>query len=66
MPEAVQWYGKALELDPMRAVAYLNLGDAYFQMEKKGEAAKAYEKYLSMQPNSSRAAELKEKIDAAR
>ena len=64
--EAEQWYSKTIELDPKRAVAFLNLGDAYYRTDKKAEAAKAYEKFLALQRGASRAAELKQRIAAAR
>jgi Flp pilus assembly protein TadD len=37
---------KAIALDPMRAVAYLNLGAACAKLQRGGEAKQAYEKYL--------------------
>jgi tetratricopeptide (TPR) repeat protein len=49
-------------LDPNRAIAYLNLGDAYLQLGKKSEAKQAYEKYLQLQPNSKAAASVQEKV----
>ena len=49
-------------LDPNRAIAYLNLGDAYLQVGKKSEARQAYEKYLQLQPNSKAAAGVQEKL----
>jgi len=36
--EAIEWFEKTIALDPNRAIAYLNLGDAYFQVGKKSEA----------------------------
>jgi len=53
---------ETIALDPHRAIAYLNLGDAYLQMGKKSEAKKAYEKYLELQPNSKVAPGVQEKI----
>jgi hypothetical protein len=29
LPDAITWYEKTLVLDPMRALAHANLGDAY-------------------------------------
>jgi Flp pilus assembly protein TadD len=49
-------------LDPNRAIAYLNLGDAYLQLGKKSEARQAYEKYLQLQPNSKAAPSVQEKL----
>jgi tetratricopeptide (TPR) repeat protein len=49
-------------LDPNRAVAYLNLGDAYLQVGKKSEAKEAFQKYLELQPNSKAAPAVQEKL----
>ncbi len=59
---AVKWIQKSIALEPGRAVAYLNLGDAYLNLQKKAEAKTAYEKYLTLAPNSKRATDLREKI----
>jgi tetratricopeptide (TPR) repeat protein len=44
--EALQWYERALSLDPKRAVAYLNSGDAYMVLQRGDEARQAILKYL--------------------
>jgi len=49
-------------LDPNRAIAYLNLGDAYLQLGEKSEAKQAYQKYLQLQPNSKAAVGVQEKL----
>jgi peptidoglycan/xylan/chitin deacetylase (PgdA/CDA1 family)/uncharacterized caspase-like protein len=43
---------RAIEIDPYRAVAYLNLGDSYKELGRNEEAFTAYEKYLEMVPKS--------------
>jgi tetratricopeptide (TPR) repeat protein len=58
----VKWFQKTITLDPKRAVAYLNLGDAYLDQQKKSEAKDAYEKYLALSPTSKTAASVREKL----
>jgi Flp pilus assembly protein TadD len=60
----VEWYRKAIALDPSRAVAYLNLGDALSQLNRNAEARQAYEKYLDLAPSSKSAAYAHERINA--
>jgi predicted negative regulator of RcsB-dependent stress response len=44
------------------SIAYLNLGDAYLQLQKKPEAKAAYEKFLQLAPNSKSAPSVQEKL----
>lgn len=62
--DAVFWLKKAIEVDPKRAIAYLNLGDAYRELKNNAEARKAYLQYLELAPESSQAASVKKKIEA--
>jgi peptidoglycan/xylan/chitin deacetylase (PgdA/CDA1 family)/TolA-binding protein len=62
--EAVKWFLQTIALDPKRAVAYLNLGDAYRNMQKNSEARDAYEKFLTLSPNSKSAPDVREKIQS--
>jgi tetratricopeptide (TPR) repeat protein len=62
--EAVTWLDKAIEMDPKRAVAYLNLGDAYAKLNRYPEARQAYTKYLELAPASKAAPDVKKKLDA--
>jgi tetratricopeptide (TPR) repeat protein len=62
--DAVQWFQKAIGIDANRAVAYLNLGDAYAMLQRKQEARQAFEKYLELAPNGRSAASVKEKLRA--
>lgn len=76
--QAVAWLQKAVQADPKRAVAYLNLGDALLklsqphmtgdivepavQRQRELEAKSAYEKYLELAPGSKQAAEVRKRI----
>jgi len=62
--DSVAWLRKAIEADPGRAVAYLNLGDALVKLNRKAEARQAYTKYLELAPNSKSASEVKKKLEA--
>jgi tetratricopeptide (TPR) repeat protein len=59
---AVYWLQKTVQLDPKRAVAYLNLGDALAKLNRNPEARDAYKKYLELAPNSKAAPDVKEKL----
>jgi TPR repeat len=63
-PEAVVWLQKTIEIDPNRAVAYLNLGDALVKLNRNAEARQAYMKYLELAPDSKAAPDVKRKLDA--
>jgi len=60
--EAAKWFLQATAVDPKRAVAWLNLGDAYFNLQKKAEAKDAYGKFLALAPNSKSAPDVREKM----
>jgi len=60
--DAAKWFLQAIALDPKRAVAYLNLGDAYLNLQRKAEAKDAYEKFLTLSPNSKSAPDVREKL----
>jgi Tetratricopeptide repeat len=59
---SVDWLNMTIRLDPKRAVAYLNLGDALAKLNRNPEARDAYEKYLELAPNSKAAPDVKEKL----
>lgn len=61
---AVYWLQKTIVLDPTRAVAYLNLGDALAELNRNAEARQAYLKYLELAPDSKAAPDVKKKLDA--
>jgi tetratricopeptide (TPR) repeat protein len=60
--QAVQWYKKSIALDPKRAVAYVNLGDAYLNLQKNAEAKQAFESFLALSPNSKSAPYVQDKL----
>ena len=64
--EAVVWLEKAVPLDPKRAVAHLNLGDAYARTGKRDLARAAYEKNLALSPSAKASAEVRSKLEALR
>ncbi len=62
--ESVLWLEKTISIDPKRAVAYLNLGDAYAKLRRNAKARQAYTKYLELAPDSKSAPQVKKKLDA--
>jgi hypothetical protein len=64
---AIEWLGKAIQIDPKRAIAYLNRGDAFAKLDpddSSSMARKDYEKFLELAPNSKAAPEVRKKLDA--
>ena len=59
---AADWFRKTIALDPNRAVAYLNLGDALWAMNQKADAKAAYGKFLELQPRAKAAAGVRDKL----
>jgi hypothetical protein len=62
--ESVTWLKAAVEDDPTRAVAYLNLGDAYAKLSRNAEARESYKKYLELARDSKAAPDVKKKLQA--
>ncbi len=50
-------------MDPSRAIAYMNLGDAYFRSGDKDKAKAAYKTYLELTPNGSGAGYAKQQLE---
>ena len=50
--EAIYRWEKAVEIDPMYAAAYNDLGIAYEHEDQLDKARKAYEKALALEPNN--------------
>jgi hypothetical protein len=61
--DAVLWFEQAAGLDPQRAVAFLNLGDVCFKLNRVAEARRSYEKYLELAADSKLAPEVRKKLD---
>ncbi len=58
------WLKTTVGIDPKRAVAYLNLGDALVKLNHNAEAGEAYRKYLELAPDSKSAPDVKKKLEA--
>jgi hypothetical protein len=56
------WFDKSIALDPKRAIAYINLGDPWFNLNRKANAKKAYQKYPELAPNSTKALKIIERL----
>jgi len=63
---SIEWLGKAIQIDPKRAVAYLNRGDAFAKLDPNDSymARKDYEKFLELAPDSKVAPEVRKKLDS--
>jgi Tetratricopeptide repeat len=64
LAEAVNYFKEAIACDSSRAVAYLNLGDAYVKLNRNAEARLAYTKYLELAPDAKSAPDVKKKLEA--
>jgi tetratricopeptide (TPR) repeat protein len=62
--EAAKRFLQAIARDPKRAIAYLNLGDAYVGLHKNAEAKDAYAKFLALAPNSKSAPDVPAKMQS--
>ena len=60
--EAITWFQKAIAIDHQRAIAYLNLADAYVRVGKPKDAKQNYEKFLQLSPTSANADEVRQRI----
>jgi len=60
---AIEEYKKGSKYDPKHAMAHLNSGIVYaYDLNKKAEAIKSFEKYLELAPNSPNAADIRQQI----
>ena len=57
--DAVEQFKRAINLGYTRASIYSELGSAYMVQGKRGEAKKAYQKYLELQPEGKTADEIR-------
>jgi Tfp pilus assembly protein PilF len=60
--EAARWFEAAIKMDPSRAVAYLNLGDAQVKNGDREKAKQAFKQYLELAPNGPGAAHARDQI----
>jgi len=61
---SVDWLKTTVGIDPKRAVAYLNLGDALVKLNRNTEARESYNRYLELASDSMAAPDVKKKLDA--
>ncbi len=54
-PEAIEWYKKALELNPKNVDAVNNIGNSYAAMQDYKNAIIWFRKVLEMDPNNAKA-----------
>jgi len=62
--KAIALLRKTIEIDPKRALAYLNLGDVFVELNHIVEARQAYAKYLELVLDSQSAADVRKKLAA--
>jgi tetratricopeptide (TPR) repeat protein len=55
-------YKEATLWNPSAAMAFLKLGDCYEKLKERDQAKEAFTKYLALEPNGKRAAELRKRI----
>ena len=60
--EAARWFDNAIRMDPSRAIAYLNLGEAHEKAGDAQRANKAYATYLELAPKGPAAEKLRERL----
>lgn len=61
--KAIEEYKKASKYDPKHAMTYMNSGVVYaYDLNKKAEAIKSFEKYLELAPNAPNAADIRQQI----
>ena len=60
---AIEEYKKGMQYNPRHPMAYMNSGVVYaFDLGKKNEAIKSFEKYLELVPNAPNAADIRQQI----
>ena len=61
--KAVEEYRKGMKSDPRHAMAHMNAGVVLaFDLGRKAEGAKEFEKYLELAPNAPNAADIRQEI----
>lgn len=64
LDSSVWWFKHVIKVDPKRAIAYLNLGDALAKLNRNADARDAYKKYLELAPDSKATLGVQKKLDA--
>jgi len=61
--KAIEEYRKGMKIDPRHAMAHMNAGVVLgFDLGRKAEAIKEFEKYLELAPNSPNSADIRQEI----
>jgi tetratricopeptide (TPR) repeat protein len=60
--DAISWYQKTIQVDPRRAVAYVNLADLYYKLDRVADSRPLYEKYLELKPNDTYATTVRARL----
>ena len=61
--KAVEEYRKGMKIDPRHAMAHMNAGVVLaFDLGRKAEAVKEFEKYLELAPNAPNAADIRQEV----
>jgi len=61
--KAVEEYRKAMKIDPRHPMAHMNAGVVLaFDLGRKAEAVKEFEKYVELAPNAPNAADIRQEI----
>ena len=61
--KAIEEYRKAIKVNPRHPMAYMNSGVVLaYDLNRKAEAKKAFEKYLELAPNAPNAAQIREEL----
>jgi Flp pilus assembly protein TadD len=64
MEGAMEQFGKAVQLQPRSAEAHYNLGAAYMNSERYGEASALFRRALEIDPGHRQAAMMLEELEA--
>jgi len=61
--KAIEEYKKGMQYNPRHPMAYMNSGVVYaYDLGRKAEAIKSFEKYLELAPNAPNAADIRKEI----
>ena len=64
VPEAIEEYKKASQIDPKHPMARMNAGVVYaFDLGRNQDAVTSFEKYLELAPNAPNADQIRQEIN---